>query len=200
MQHALVNPGVYFIVHRSPVYREDGTIAKALVCIRDITEQVKKDKLISKQEEVRASLKVQDEIFANASHELKTPLSVIYSANQMMDMYLNKGLLTENSDKFSAYNNIIKQNCYRLTRLINNITDLTKCRSGYVDIFISNENIVEIIKNITQMVSEHLKPKGIQIMFDTDVEEKTIACDVYKIERTMLNLISNAIKLDMSYV
>lgn len=184
----------YLSLSGSPVYREDGTIAKALVCIRDITEQVKKDKLLRHQEDMKTSLKVQDEIFANASHELKTPLSVIYSANQMMDMYLNKGSLTEHADKLSAYNNIIKQNCYRLTRLINNITDLTKYRSGYVDIFISNENIVEIIKNTTQMVSEHLKPKGIQINFDTDMEEKTIACDAYKIERTMLNLISNAIK------
>lgn len=186
--------GTYYLsLSGSPVYHEDGSITKALICIRDITQQVIKDKLISNQEEMKKSLKVQDEIFANASHELKTPLSVIYSANQMMDMYLNSGSLID-TDKLSTYNNIIKQNCFRLTRLINNITDLTKCRSGYVDNIISNENIVEIIRNITQTVSEHFKSKGIKIQFETDIEEKTVACDTDKIERIMLNLISNSIK------
>jgi len=97
-------------------------------------------------------------------------------------------------DKFSNYNKIIKQNCFRLTRLINNITDLTKCRSGYLDFIISNENIVEIVKNITLTVSEHFKSKGIKVEFNTDVKEKTFACDADKIERIMLNLISNSIK------
>lgn len=184
----------YLSLSGSPVYHEDGSITKALICIRDITQQVIKDKLISKQEEMKTSLKVQDEIFSNASHELKTPLSVIYSANQMMDIYLNGCSFTQDMDKFSTYNKIIKQNCFRLTRLINNITDLTKCRSGYVDNIISNENIVEIIRNITQTVSEHFKSKGIKIRFETDIEEKTVACDTDKIERIMLNLISNSIK------
>ncbi|MDF2616798.1 MAG: sensor histidine kinase [Sedimentibacter sp.] len=182
----------YLSLSGSPVYH-DGNITKALICIRNITEQVMKDRLISKQEEMKASLKVQDEIFSNASHELKTPLSVIYSANQMMDMYLNSGSCID-MDKFSTYNKIIKQNCYRLTRLINNITDLTKCRSGYEDSIISNENIVELVKNITLTVSEHFKSKGIKIEFKKDIEEKIIACDADKIERIMLNLISNSIK------
>jgi signal transduction histidine kinase/PAS domain-containing protein len=183
----------YLSLSGSPVYH-DGNITKALICIRDITEQVMNDRLIIKQEEMKTSLKVQDEIFSNASHELKTPLSVIYSANQMMDIYLNDCSLSKDMDKFSTYNKIIKQNCFRLTRLINNITDLTKCRSGYVDFIINNENIVEVIRNITQTVSEHFKSKGIKIEFQTDIEEKTIACDADKIERIMLNLISNSIK------
>lgn len=182
----------YLSLSGSPVYH-DGSITKALICIRDITEQVINDKLISKQEEMKTSLKVQDEIFANASHELKTPLSVIYSANQIMDMYLNNSSFIDRN-KLITYNNIIKQNCFRLTRLINNITDLTKCRSGYLDFIINNENIVDIVKNITLTVSEHFKSKGIRIEFYTDVEERTMACDADKIERIVLNLISNSIK------
>lgn len=178
---------VYRIIAQ-PLYGINNEIIEIIFITIDITDYVKS------KEEMKTSLKVQDEIFANASHELKTPLSVIYSANQMMNMYLNKGSLIKDSDKVSTYNNIIKQNCFRLTRLINNITDLTKCRSGYLDFIISNVNIVEVVKNITRTVSEHFESKGIKIEFYTDIEVKTIACDTDKIERIMLNLISNSIK------
>lgn len=169
-----------------PLYGINREITEIIFIFHDITDCVKST------EEMKSALKAQDEVFANASHELKTPLSVIYSANQMMDMYLKSDL--HNMDKFSDYNNIIKQNCFRLTRLVNNITDLTKCRSGYQDFVISNENIVEVVKNITLMAAEYFKSKGILIKFETDAEEKTIACDADKIERIVLNLISNSIK------
>ena len=171
-----------------PLYGMNNEIIEIIFISIDITEEVKS------REEMEDTLKVQDEIFANASHELKTPLSVIFSANQIMDMYLSNDVFDENKDKFLIYNNIIKQNCFRLTRLINNITDLTKCKSGYDNFIMSNENIVDIIENITQLVSEYVKSKGMRIVFDTDVEEKIIACDTNKIERIVLNLISNAIK------
>lgn len=73
------------------------------------------------------------------------------------------------------------QNCYRLVRLINNLIDVTKIDAGYFQLNMSNENIVSLVENIT-------------LIFDTDVEEKIIACDTDKIESILLNLISNAVK------
>jgi two-component system CheB/CheR fusion protein len=51
-----------------------------------------------------------------------------------------------------------------------------------------------VIENITLSVSEYIKSKGIELIFDTDVEERIIACDLDSFERIMLNLLSNAIK------
>lgn len=141
-----------------------------------------------------AMLKMQDEIFANISHELKTPLNVIFSSNQLLEFYLKNDLLEDNRDKFSKNVNIIKQNCYRLTKLINNIVDLSKIESGFLKLNLYNENIVQVVEDTVQSVSEHIKGKGISIVFDTNTEEKIIACDPEKIERVILNLISNAIK------
>jgi methyl-accepting chemotaxis protein len=53
---------------------------------------------------------------------------------------------------------------------------------------------VDIVENIVQSVSEYVKSKELRIIFDTNIEEKIIACDPIKIERIMMNLISNAIK------
>jgi signal transduction histidine kinase len=158
------------------------------VLFNDITEEVKAKR---KLEEI---MEMQEAFFANVSHELKTPLNLVYSATQLMEMYLENNMLENNKEKLSNNIDIIRQNCFRLTRLINNIVDLSKIESGFFNLNLSNENIVYITEDIVQSISEYIKLKGINITFDTNVEEKVIACDPDKIERVLLNLISNAIK------
>ena len=66
--------------------------------------------------------------------------------------------------------------------------------SGFFRVNLSNENIVDVTENIVQSISEYINGKDISIIFDTNIEEKIIACDPEKMERVILNLISNAIK------
>ena len=164
---------------------EDRYIA---VLFNDITEEVMAKKQMEK------TIQIQEEVFVNVSHELKTPLSVIYSANQLMEMYFKNKSLDENRDKIFDSINIIKQNCYRFMKLINNIIDSSKVKAGFLKLQLSNENIVSVVEGIVESVSEYIKRKSIDIIFDTNTEEKIIVCDVNKIERIMLNLISNAVK------
>ncbi|HEX9025636.1 MAG TPA: cache domain-containing protein, partial [Clostridium sp.] len=143
---------------------------------------------------IKETLEIQDEIFANVSHELKTPLNVIFSANQLIEFYLKNSLIEDNKEKIFKNINTIKQNCYRFIKLINNIVDISKMNSGFLRVNLSNENIVDITENIVQSISEYINGKDISIIFDTNTEEKIMACDPEKIERVILNLISNAIK------
>ena len=139
-------------------------------------------------------IKMQEAFFANVSHELKTPLNLIFSANQLMELYFKGNMIENNEEKLSNDINIIKQNCFRLTKLINNIVDLSKIEGGFLNLNLSNENIVRITEDIIQSVSDYVKCKGINIIFDTNTEEKLIDCDPDNIERILLNVISNAIK------
>ena len=139
-------------------------------------------------------LKSQEEFFANISHELKTPLNVIYSTVQLFNMYCNNGSLDEKKDSIIKYIDSMMQNCYRLSKLINNIVDLSKIEAGFFELNLSNNNIVEVVEEIVMSVTDYTDSKGLNIIFDTDIEEKIIACDPEKIERIVLNLISNAIK------
>ena len=88
----------------------------------------------------------------------------------------------------------MKQNCYRLLRLIDNLIDITKIDSGYLDINEINSNIICLVEDITVSVADYIENKGLSLIFDTEVEEKIIACDPEKIERIILNLLSNAVK------
>ena len=92
------------------------------------------------------------------------------------------------------YIDSMKQNCYRLSKLINNIVDSSKIETGFFELHLSNNNIVEVVEDIVMSVTNFTDSRGLNIIFDTDIEEKIIACDPEKIERVVLNLISNAIK------
>jgi len=145
-------------------------------------------------EDLQKLLTSQEEYIANISHELKTPLNVISAAAQLLGMYCDSGLLDKNKKLTTKYIDSINKNSYRLAKLINNIVDLSKIEAGSFQLNLSNNNIVEVVEDIVMSVTDFTESKGLDIIFDTDIEEKIIACDPEKIEKIVLNLISNAIK------
>jgi signal transduction histidine kinase len=137
--------------------------------------------------------KLKTEFIANMSHELRTPLNIIFSTAQLFNVLISKGE-NLNTDKIRNYTSSIKQNCYRLLRLVNNLIDITKIDSGYMKLELRNQNIVEVAEEITQSTAEYVQYMSRTIIFDTDEEEKIMAFDAEKLERILLNLISNATK------
>lgn len=173
-----------------------------LTVVKNITEK-KQAELLKKSVEEKDKMiehaieldKLKTDFFANISHELRTPLNVILSSLQMGYLHLkNSNLHPDTTRKISKYSNFIRQNSYRVLKLVNNLIDITKLDTGYLNINLKNHNIISIVEDITLSVSEYIKNKGIYLQFDTDVEEKIIACDPEMIERIMLNLLSNAAK------
>lgn len=130
---------------------------------------------------------LRNEFFANVSHELKTPLNIILGTIQLFED-------VETEKRFGRYIKIIRQNCFRLLKLINNIIDIARIDLGFFDLNLRNENIIAIIKETTYSTMVYAKSRGIELRFDTDIEKKIIACDAEKIERVLLNLLSNAIR------
>lgn len=172
-----------------------------LSILKDVTsiKQVENLKKVVKQNEkllneTREFNKLITEFFSNISHELKTPLNVILGTQQILSMYGVDKLKIDDNERLNKYLKSIKQNCYRLLRLVNNLIDLSKIDSGFLKLHLENHNIVSIVENITLSVAEFIESKGVELIFDTDVEEKITACDPDKMERVILNLLSNSIK------
>ena len=134
--------------------------------------------------------KTRDEVLSNISHEFKTPVNVIYSTVQIQDLNLQK----EDYDKILEFNKLIKQNCNRLIRLINNFIDSTKLENNKVEIHKKRVNIVSIAEDITMSVINFAKRQKIDVVFDAEQEELYCDIDIDQMERIMLNILSNAIK------
>ena len=75
-----------------------------------------------------------NEFFSNITHELKTPLSIILGAVQVMEIYMgglaNKELV-EADNKLARNIKVVKCNCFRLLRLIYNMLDVARAEAGY---------------------------------------------------------------------
>ncbi|WP_459481718.1 sensor histidine kinase [Clostridium saccharoperbutylacetonicum] len=190
---------------KTPYYNRKGDILGIIGVSRDITEKSKREQLKKDMENERLRLdelkeidRMKTEFFANISHELRTPINVIYSALQMEQVML-KNLFGENEQQDKMrYVKMMKQNCYRLLRLIENLIDITKFENGYVNINKSNYDIVSLVENVVLSVAGYIENRDLSIIFDTDIEEKVIALDAEKMERIILNLLSNAVKFTSS--
>ena len=134
------------------------------------------------------------EFFSNISHEFKTPLNVILGSIQLLESFKRGKKLPHDHLKIYKYIVTMKQNCYRLLRLINNLIDVNKADNKFLEVNFCNYDVIRIVEDITLSVADFTRNKGLTLIFDTDVEEKIIGCDADKIERIMLNLLSNSIK------
>lgn len=150
-------------------------------------------KLKIKYKEIKEVEKAKGQFFANLSHEIKTPINIIYSCVQLLDIN-KKDSESALWNAYNKYDNTIKQNCYRLLRLVNNLVDMTKIDSGYMNLSFVNYEVVSLVEDIILSIVPYVESKNINVLFDTYIEELEIRCDPESIERVILNLLSNAVK------
>jgi len=187
-KYSINGKDIYWNVIFEPVLKVTGEIEEILILIIDVTPELNSNVVMKK------ALKLQGEFLVNISHELKTPLNVIFATAQLFTRFCTNGSLDDKKDSIIKYIYSIKQNSYKLSKMINNIVDLSKIEAGFFNLYLSNNDIVGLVEDIVTSITNFTDSKGLNIIFDTDVEEKVIACDPEKLERVILNLISNAIK------
>ena len=168
------------------IKNENGESIRRIIIINDITNNIEKG---NEMEKLRM------EFFANISHEFKTPVNLIYSALQLLELKL-KNNRDRDGDIYINYIKMAKQNVFRLLKLINNLIDSTKLEAGFFNVNIKNHDIVSCVEDITMSICNFAEKNKISITFDTEEEEKIIAFDFNHLERILLNVLSNAIKFN----
>lgn len=171
-----------------PLINSENEIVNIQVCGFDITEE------LNHLDELEKINMIKDEFYTFTSHELRAPLNIICSSIQLI-LSIYKDEISENIEKIL---NKMYQNCSRLLKITNNILDLSKAESGFLEVRNSNFDIINITEDIMQASVDYAKSKGIELIFNTDVEEFTVFLDKDKYEKVILNLLSNAIKFTPS--
>ncbi len=174
-----VKKGDYTV--RSNIYGNDEVAATA----QDIDVMV---------DTILANDLIKSQAFTDLSHELKAPLNVIFASSQLIESIVPGSCPCDKHSRVLKYCRSIRQNCYKLIKIISNLLDVSKFESGHLAAKMEYHNIISIIEDTTMSVVAYAEQKGVNIVFDTDTEEKYTECDQSMIERIMLNLLSNALK------
>ncbi|MFH1623690.1 MAG: HAMP domain-containing sensor histidine kinase [Pseudomonadota bacterium] len=155
-----------------------------LISIRDITERNKTEKALWESERMAS------EFISVASHELRTPLTSIKNA---VDIILERraGEITGIQEQFLC---MAERNVNRLTRLINNLLDISKIEAGKIDLNYTETEIKNSIENVLRAIRPLAEKKSMTLEMMVGPDVPTIYVDVSGIETALLNIIENAVK------
>lgn len=136
----------------------------------------------------RNASQAKSEFLANMSHEIRTPLSGITSALYLLH---NTKLNNEQDD----FLDIAKTSIESLSRIVNNILDLSKIEAGKLELEMSSIDLETEIYQIVKMQNYLAEEKGISLNFDYDYQiSNEVITDKTRFRQIILNLVSNAIK------
>ncbi len=134
--------------------------------------------------------RLKSEFISIVSHELKTPLT---SVNSALDIIL-KGAAGEINETEEKFLKLAKRNVTRLSAIIYDLLDLSKIEAGKMEFRFEKNNInlpVELVKNTLENWAKEQKV-SINLKLDNTLENVYI--DTQRMEQVITNLISNAIK------
>ncbi len=124
--------------------------------------------------------------YANITHEFRTPLTVIEG--------LSDSLIHQPKEDGQKKLKLIKKNSKSLLNLVNQMLDLTKLQAGYLQVDYQQQDIISYLRYLVESHESYTRSKKISIQFYSEEQEFLMDVDEHKLERIMLNLISNAIK------
>ncbi|HAT4347606.1 sensor histidine kinase [Clostridium perfringens] len=161
-----------------------------IISMKNVTELKCAEKIKDNLRKRTLAEQIKNDFLSSISHDLKTPINVIYSSVQVQEKFYSE----QNIKKVDYYNQVNKENCMTLMRLANNLIDSSKIDYDYLKPNLKIYNIVTLIEDSIGNVAEYIKEKNLTYVFDTNEEEVYVKCDQEFIQRIILNLISNSIK------
>jgi Na+/proline symporter/nitrogen-specific signal transduction histidine kinase len=133
--------------------------------------------------------RLKDDFVSTVSHELRTPLTSIRTFSQILRD--NPGL--DPAERARQLGIVIKES-ERLTRLINQILDVSKLESGNVEWHPGPVDMKEIVEDTVAAMSELFKERSIELRTRVPDRVPAVTADLDRIVQVMLNLLSNAVK------
>ncbi|MBT4400425.1 MAG: HAMP domain-containing protein, partial [Bacteroidetes bacterium] len=151
--------------------------------------EIAHNELENAYEELKTLDKAKDDFLSLVSHELRTPLSSILLYSEM----LLDGLANTEEDRNEFLSTIV-DNCKRLTRLINDVLDLSKIEAGRMPFTLEKLNMKSLVIETLNSIRPALESHGIN--FDCKQVDDNIHlwADRDKIIQVLTNITSNAIR------
>jgi len=155
-----------------------------------ITEKRRAEELIKEENKKLLELdQMRNELITRISHELKTPLTSIFSCSELLLEYYNERI----DDDILNFLEIIHRGGRRLNDLVINLLDASKMDSGKINLYKDRTDLVKSIKSSIKLV-EYLAVYRNHSLNVELPEELYLEVDEIRIKQVLTNIISNAIK------
>lgn len=195
IRHKIQNKkGKYIDVELGGITLEINNKMTCIGIMNDITEKVKAEKIEREIAKKKLEYKQKNHFFINMSHELKTPLNLIMSSNQLIQSVFKDEISNNKNGLITNVTKSVQKQSYISLRLIENIITLTKLEADFYKPKVDCYDVVSMVEDIIIEINKYSIDDKIEFIFDTNIEEKLIRVDPYDIERIMLLLFSKLIK------
>ncbi len=158
-----------------------------VVVFRTLDYEYKIKNIKNELKKVEKDNKFKTDLMVSIANDIKKPLDVINSYNKEISKYKNQSEHTKN------YTKLLSQNTNRLIRLINNINEVS-LDNNYIIINKQECNICDLVENLILKSKNYIEKNNLNYNFIKNVNNEIVNIDIDKIERIILNILSNAIK------
>ncbi len=177
MQRSVNRDNMVLRIAITPLEDEEGRIVGAVGLFRDITESERLERM-------------QRDYVANVSHELRTPVTGVRGLAEA----LHDGVVKSEQDKQRYYGYILRETL-RLSRLIDDLLELSRLQSGTIAVDKREVSICSLIKELGDRYKIMTDEVGLKFSIDLDIENcPKVFSNSDRVEQVLVILLDNAIK------
>jgi signal transduction histidine kinase len=171
------------------------TVAILIAFAQSITAPaVVLERVVEDRARVEELDRFKSKFFASITHELKTPLTMILAPIEL----LIDGELGPITPFQKSTLSAMSRSGMKLLKLIGDLLDLSKLEESRLRLRLGEHDLVEYLRGLLAQIEPLAARKGIRVGFTPESERALIFCDLERLERVFINLLSNALKFTPS--
>lgn len=155
---------------------------------RDITDFIDiQHRLEEEKKKAQMADKLKSAFLANMSHEIRTPLNAIVGFSNLLKD-------TNDEEEKDQFFKIIQSNNELLLQLINDILDLSKIESGYMEMKESDFDLAVTFRELATSLQQRCSNSNIEFLSYQPYEKCIICADKNRLSQIITNFMTNALK------
>jgi PAS domain S-box-containing protein len=159
--------------------------------IRDITERKRgQEQLLAAMQQAQEALRTREEFLSVAAHELKTPVTGLWAAAQVIQRFMGPGQPFDQA-RLGRMLEIVTTQSEKLTRLVNRLLDISRLESGRLSLDLQWFDLAGLCTAILMSLQQEGMHQQVTVQVPTTL---WLMADPLRVEQIIVNLIDNAVK------
>jgi len=174
----------------SLLHNQQGEVTEIMGVAEDVTERKQAEERERELQQLQETERLRSEFLSFISHELKTPLTPILGAVELMQ----SGISGPTSPQQATLLEMVDRQSRRLQRLINDLLDLFQLERGQMSLVLEPVALPKIINESLSAYAKRYQDKGLYLRAELDASAPCISADAQRIAQIVDNLLENALK------